>query len=323
MTIAPVAMAQEVMDKPITINVAGTTGGGIDLVSRLLSRHYSRHLPGKANVIVQNMPGAGGIRAANFLAETAPKDGSAWAIFAGGPILEPLMGARNPGYDMSKFNWIGAVAKDVGLCVVMASTGFRTVEDARRNEIIVAGTGAGSETDTYPVILNEVLKTRFKLITGYLGTKETIMAMESGEAHGRCSFALAAIKITRPDWISEKKINYFFQLAPEKSRDLPDVPLVFEFINNDADRQLLELMVATKAIALPFAAPPGVPPARLEMLRRAFDATMKDPEFLAEAKKMLLDVEPSTGEATQAVVTKLYATPPAVVERAKKLLSAN
>ena len=136
-----------------------------------------------------------------------------------------------------------------------------TVEDARRNEIIVAGTGAGSETDTYPVILNEVLKTRFKLITGYLGTKETIMAMESGEAHGRCSFALAAIKITRPDWISEKKINYFFQLAPEKSRDLPDVPLVFEFINDPADRQLLELMVATKAIALPFAAPPGVPPA--------------------------------------------------------------
>jgi tripartite-type tricarboxylate transporter receptor subunit TctC len=311
------------MDKTITINVAGTTGGGIDLVSRLLSRHYSKHVPGKPNVIVQNMPGAGGIRAANYLAETAPKDGSAWAIFAGGPILEPLIGARNPGYDMSKFNWIGATAKDVGLCVVMASSGFKTVDDARKNEVIVAGTGAGSETDTYPIVLNEVLKTRFKLVTGYLGTKETIMAMESGEAHGRCSFALSAIKITRPDWIAEKKINYLFQLALEKSPELPDAPLVFDFISDPADRQLLELMVATKAIALPFAAPPGVPAERITMLRRAFDATMKDPEFLAEAKKMLLDVEPSTGEETQAVVGKLYATPAAVVERAKKLLTVN
>ena len=317
------ARAQEVMDKTITINVAGTTGGGIDLVSRLVSRHFSKHAPGKPNVIVQNMPGAGGIRAAHYLAESAPKDGSAWATFAGGPIIEPLIGARNPGYDMSNFSWLGAVAKDVGLCIAMGTSPFRTIDDARKQEMVVAGTGAGSETDTYPIVLNEVLKTKFKLITGYLGTKETIMAMENGEAHGRCSFALSAIKITRPEWIRERKINMLFQLALEKSPELPDVPLVFDYVTEPADRQLLELMVATKAIALPFAAPPGVAPARLAMLRRAFDATMKDPEFLSEAKKMLLDVEPSTGEQTQDVVTKLYATPASVVARAKKLLSVN
>ena len=317
------AVAQEIFDKTITINVAGTTGGGIDLVSRLVARHFSKHIAGKPSVIVQNMPGAGGIRAANYLADAAPRDGSVWATFAGGPIIEPLIGARNPGYDMSKFAWIGAVAKDVGLCVSMGASGFKTVDDARRGEMIVAGTGAGSETDTYPIVLNEVLKTKFKLITGYLGTKETIMAMENGEAHGRCSFALSAIKITRPEWLRDKKINILFQLAMEKSRELPDAPLVFDFVKDDADRQLLELMVATKAIALPFAAPPGAPPARIAMLRRAFDETMKDPEFLAEAKKMLLDVEPTTGEETQNVIAKLYATPTAVVERAKKLLSVN
>ena len=315
------AVAQETFDKPITINVAGTTGGGIDLVSRLLSRHYSKHVPGHPHVIVQNMPGAGGIRAANYLADAAPRDGSAWAIFAGGPILEPLIGARNPGYDMSKFTWIGATTKDFGLCVAMASSPFKTIDDARKGEMIVAGTGAGSETDTYPIVLNEVLKTRFKLITGYLGTKETIMAMENGEAHGRCSFALSAIKITRPEWLRDKKLNILFQLAMEKSPELPDVPLVFDYVSNTPDLQLLELMVATKAIALPFAAPPGVPPARLALLRRGFDATMKDPEFLADAKKMFLDVDPTSGEETQKVIAKLYQTPADVVERAKKLLT--
>ena len=147
------------------------------------------------------------------------------------------------------------------------------------------------------------------------------MAMENGEAHGRCSFALSAIKITRPEWLRDKKLNILFQLALEKSPELPDAPLVFDYLTNDADRQLMELMVATKAIALPFAAPPGVPPARLQTLRRAFDATQKDPEFQAEAKKMLLDSDPTTGEETQKIIAKLYQTPPEVVERAKKLLT--
>jgi tripartite-type tricarboxylate transporter receptor subunit TctC len=315
------ARAQETFDKPITIYVAGTAGGGIDLVGRALGRHLGKYLPGKPSVVVQDMPGAGGIRAANFLAETAPRDGSAMGVFAGGPIIEPLIGARSPGYDMSRFNWVGATAKDVGLCVVTAASPFKTIEDMRSREMIVAGTGAGSETDTFPVILNEVLKTRIKLITGYLGTKETIMAMENGEAHGRCSFALSAIKMTRPDWLTEKKITILFQLGLERSRELPDVPLVLDFVSDVADRQLLELMMGAKSVALPLVAPPGVSDARVAALRRAFDATMKDPDFLSEAARMSLDVDPTTGEATQAIIAKMYATPKEVVDRAKRLLN--
>ena len=183
----------ETFDKPVTIYVAGTAGGGIDLLARALARHMGKYLPGAPNVVVQDMPGAGGIRAANFLAEAAPRDGTAIGTFAGGPVIEPLIGARNPGYDMSKFTWVGAVSKDVGVCLSWGTTPFRTVEDLRDKEMIVAGTGAGSDSDTYPIILNEVLKTKIKLITGYLGTKETIMAIESGEAHGRCSVAWSAL----------------------------------------------------------------------------------------------------------------------------------
>ena len=318
------AQAQsETFDKPVTIYVAGTAGGGIDLLARALARHMGQYLPGNPNMVVQDMPGAGGIRAANFLAEAAPRDGTAIGTFAGGPVIEPLIGARNPGYDMSKFTWVGAVSKDVGVCLSYGTTPFKTVEDLRDKQMIVAGTGAGSDSDTYPIILNEVLKTKIKLITGYLGTKETIMAIETGEAHGRCSVAWSALKMARPDWLRDKKINVIMQFGLEKSRELPDVPLVLDLVKNPEDRQLMELLMGTMAVARPFMAPPGVSPARAALLRRAFDKTMTDAGFLAEAQQLQLDVEPTSGEEAQKVVQNMYATPKAVVERAKKLLSPN
>ena len=313
----------ETFDKPITIYVAGTAGGGIDLLARALARHMGKYLQGAPNIVVQDMPGAGGIRAAHFLAESAPRDGTAIGTFAGGPVIEPLIGARNPGYDMSKFTWVGAVSKDVGVCLSYGTTPFKTIEDLRDKQMIVAGTGAGSDSDTYPIILNEVLKTKIKLITGYLGTKETIMAIETGEAHGRCSVAYSALKMARPDWLRDKKINVIMQFGLEKSAELPDVPLVLDFVKNTEDRQLMELLMGTMAVARPFMAPPGVPEVRATALRRAFDKTMKDEGFLAEAKQLQLDVEPTAGEEAQKIVQAMYATPKAVVERAKKLLSPN
>ena len=313
----------ETFDKPITIYVAGTAGGGIDLLARALARHMGKYLQGAPNMVVQDMPGAGGIRAAGFLAEAAPRDGTAIGTFAGGPVIEPLIGARNPGYDMSKFTWVGAVSKDVGVCLSYGTTPFKTIEDLRDKQMIVAGTGAGSDSDTYPIILNEVLKTKIKLITGYLGTKETIMAIETGEAHGRCSVAYSALKMARPDWLRDKKINVIMQFGLEKSSELPDVPLVLDFVKNTEDRQLMELLMGTMAVARPFMAPPGVPEGRATALRRAFDKTMKDEGFLAEAKQLQLDVEPTAGEEAQKIVQAMYATPKAVVERAKKLLSPN
>lgn len=315
------AQGPDVIDRPVTIYVAGTAGGGIDLYARVVGRHLGRHIPGNPAVTVQLMPGAGGIRAANFLAQQAPKDGTAMTTFAGGPILEPLIGGRDSGYDMSQFTWIGAVAKDIGVCMALNTTPFRTIEDARRQQMIVAGTGAGSETDTWPVILNEVLGTRFKLVTGYLGSQETIIAIERGEAHGRCVFSYSSLKTAKPDWLREKKINVLVLTALERHPDFPGVPTAVELVRKPEDRRLVELLLGPGAMARPFAAPPGVPAGRAATLRRAFDATVKDPEFLADAAKIQADVAPTSGEDVQKLVQRMYQTPRPVVERAKKLLA--
>jgi len=231
--------AQDTIDRPVTIYVAGTAGGGIDLYARLVARHIGRHIPGKPTVTVQVMPGAGGIRAANYLAEQAPRDGTAITTFANGPILEPLIGARNPGYDMSSFTWIGAITKDIGLCISWGPTPFKTIDDVKTQQMIVAGTGAGSETDTWPIVLNDVLGTKFKLVTGYVGSQETILAIERGEAHGRCVFSLSALKIARPDWLRDRKINVLVLTALEKSAEFPGVPAVVDLVTKQEDRQLL------------------------------------------------------------------------------------
>ena len=318
---AQAATAQETIERPVTIYVAGTAGGGIDLYARLFARHFGRHVAGKPNVTVQLMPGAGGIRAANFLAEQAPRDGTAIATFASGPILEPLIGARNPGYDMSSFTWLGAMNKDFGLCIASATTPFKTIDDVKRQQMVVAGTGAGSETDTWPIVLNDVLGTKFKLVTGYLGSQETILAIERGEAHGRCVFSLSALKIAKPDWLREKKINVLVLTALAGSADFPGVPAVVDLVSKPQDRQLLELMVGPGAMARSFAAPPALPAGKATLLRRAFDATLQDAEFRAEAARMQADLAATTGEEVQALVARIYATPRPVIERVKKLLA--
>jgi tripartite-type tricarboxylate transporter receptor subunit TctC len=315
------AQSADTIDRPITIYVAGTAGGGIDLYARLVSRHFGRHIPGNPNVTVQVMPGAGGIRAANFLAEQAPRDGTAIATFAGGPVLEPLIGMRNPGYDMSQFTWVGALTKDSGLCIAWAKTPFKTIDDARKQQMVVAGTGAGSDTDTWPLVLNEVLGTRFKLVTGYLGTQETLLAMERGEAHGRCVISHSALKIAKPDWLRDKKINVLVLTALEKSPEFPNVPVVVDLVTKGEDRQLLELLIGPTVMARPFAGPPGLPTKTAALLRRALDATVEDPQFRADATRIQAELAPTTGEHVQKLVGRIYQTPRPVIERAKKLFA--
>ncbi|MPZ40616.1 MAG: hypothetical protein GEU95_21710 [Rhizobiales bacterium] len=315
------AAAQDVIDRPINIYVAGTAGGGIDLYARVVARHLGRHIKGNPTVNVQVMPGAGGIRAANFLAQQAPKDGTAITTFAGGPILEPLIGSRKTEYDSSQLTWIGAVTKDVGLCVAWGATPFKTIKDAQSKQMVVGGTGAGSDTDTWPVILNELIGTKFKLVTGYQGTQETVIAMERGETQGRCTFSYSALRTAKPEWLRDKKINILLQLALEKHADFPDVPLVYDLVSKPEDRQLLDLMIGTSAMARPFAAPPGLPAPIAATLRRGFDATMKDPALIADAKKIHAEVLPTSGEDVQKLVARLYATPKPVVARVKKFLA--
>jgi tripartite-type tricarboxylate transporter receptor subunit TctC len=315
------AQSAHAVDRPLNIYVAGTAGGGVDLYARLVSRHIGRHIPGKPTVTVQVMPGAGGIRAANYLAEQAPRDGTAIATFAGGPILEPLIGTRNPGYDMSQFTWVGALTKDIGLCIAWAKTAFKTIDDVRKQQMVVAGTGAGSDTDTWPLVLNEVLGTKFKLVTGYLGTQETFLAMERGEAHGRCVISHSALKIAKPDWLRDKKIDVLVLTALEKSPEFPNVPAVVDLVTKEEDRQLLELLVGPTAMGRPFAGPPELPAKTTALLRRAFDATVEDPQFRADATKIQAELAPTTGEDVQNLVGRIYATPRPVIERVKKLFA--
>ena len=312
------AQSAGTIDKPVMIYVAGTAGGGIDLYARVVGRHLGHHIPGHPTVTVQVMPGAGGIRAANFLAQQAPKDGTAITTFAGGPILEPLIGARHPGYDMSQFTWIGAVTKDVSVCLAWAQSPFKTIEDVKKQQMIVAGTGAGSETDTWPVFLNDILGTKFKVVTGYLGSQETILAIERGEAHGRCGLSLSSLKSAKPEWLRDKKVNVLVQIALEKSPELPDVPLIYDLVTKQEDRQMLDLLVGPTAMARPFVGPPGMAADKATLLRRAFDDTMRDPEFLADAAKIQADVQPTTGEEVQKLVARVYATPRPVIDRVKK-----
>lgn len=313
------AQTSDTIAGPVIIYVAGSAGGGIDLYARLVGRHIARHIPGNPTVTVQDMPGGGGVKAANFLAEVARRDGTVMGSFSGGPVLEPLLGARNPGYDMSQFTWIGALSRDVSVCVSWGPSPFKTIDDVKKQEMIVAGTGAGSESDLWPKIVNEVIGTKFKIVTGYPGTQETLLAMERDEVQGRCGWSWSSLKATKPDWVRDKKINLLIQIALQKSSELPNVPFIFDLLSKQEDRQLLELLAGPRGMSQPFAAPPGLPADKAALLRRAFDATMKDPKFLAEAAQMQADISPSTGEEVQELVARIYATPKPVIDRAKKL----
>ena len=317
---AHAASAADTIDRPIVIYVGGTAGGGIDLYARLVANHIGRHIPGNPAVNVQDMPGGGGIKAANDLAALAPRDGTVMASFTDGPILEPLTGARNPGYGMNQFTWIGAVTKDFGVCISSATSPFKTIADVERQQMIVASTGAGAESDLWPKVVNEVIGTRFKTIAGYPGSQEIFLAMENGEVDGRCGGTWSSLKTSKPDWLLDKKIRLLLQIGLQKSPDLPDVPSLLDLISKPEDRQLIELMVGPSGMARALVAPPGLPADKTALLRRAFDATMQDPEFLAEAAKIQADIDPTSGEDVQRLVARIYATPQLVIDRAKKLL---
>jgi tripartite-type tricarboxylate transporter receptor subunit TctC len=316
------AQSPDAITRPVSIYVAGTSGSGIDLNARLLGRYLGRHIDGNPTIDVQEMPGAGGIRAASFLAELAPKDGTAIATFAGGgPLIEPLIGARNPGYDMTQFQWLGTISGDVSVCISWNGGPFNTIQDAMKQEMMVAGTGAGSETDTYPVVLNAVLGTKFKIVTGYPGSQETFLAIENGEVNGRCGLSYSTLTATKPDWIRDHKINILLQMALAKSPDLPDVPLALDLIAKPEDKKLLELLMIGTIIGRPFAVPPGTPAGKVANLRRAFAETMHDPAFLADAATMQAEISPTLGPQVQDIVAQVYATPKPIIERAKVLLN--
>jgi tripartite-type tricarboxylate transporter receptor subunit TctC len=310
--------------KPFIIAVGGTAGGGIDIGARMMSRFIGKHLPGEPSVQVQLMPGAGGVRLVEHLFQVAPKDGSFIGAFATGPIIEPLISTREVKYKISDFTAIGALEKDVSFCTTWHTSPIKTIADAQKTETTVAGTGAASSTDIFPLALNATLGTKFKLISGYVGTQETIMAIERGETDGRCGWGWSSLRSSKPDWIRDKKLNFLVQLGLEKHPDAMDVPLAIDLIPDQAGKQLMRVLVAPQNITRPYLAPPGIPADRAREVRGAFMAALKDPALVAEFTKVMgEEPTPTSGEDMQKLLNEMYATPPDVVAKLKAILKTD
>lgn len=323
-SLAGAAHAQEdgfFKGKVVTIAVGGTAGGGIDIGARMVSRFLGEHIPGKPQVNVALMPGAGGVRLLEHLRQVAPKDGTYIGAFATGPLIEPLITTRNVDYKTSDFTAIGALENDTSFCTTWHESPTKTIQDAMKRETTVAGTGAASSTDIFPLVLNATLGTKFRLITGYVGTQETIFAIERGETDGRCGWGWSSLKSSKPDWLRDKKLNFLVQLALKKHPDVPEVPLALDLIKDEAGKQMMRVVVAPQALTRPYLAPPELSADRTRELRAAFTQTMKDPGYIAEFRKLMgEDPTPTDGEEMQKLLKDIYDTPPAVIARLKDVL---
>jgi tripartite-type tricarboxylate transporter receptor subunit TctC len=307
--------------KTITLLIGGTAGGGLDVAARIFARHASKHIPGNPTITPQLMPGAGGIRTMEYLANSAPKDGTAIATVPSGPLIEPLVGTRKNPRPMTDYNALGAWSQDFSLCAAWHTSGFKTLADVQAREMTVAGIGAAATPDTFPKVLNAAIGTKFKVITGYQGTQETIMAVERGETHGRCGWTWSSLKAVKLDWVKEKKIHLLVQMGAQKSPLFPDVPFARDLAKSQEDKQMLDLMFSTLSLSNSFFAPPGIAADRLDVLRKAYEATLKDKELIAEAEKLQKEApSPTFGVQMQNMLVQIYATPQPVVERLREVL---
>jgi tripartite-type tricarboxylate transporter receptor subunit TctC len=313
-----VAAAQSQM----TMVIGYPPGAIYDVYGRLVARHLGKHVPGHPTVVVQNMPGAGSLRSANYLYTVAPKDGSTIGLFARGIAMQPLLDPQGVAFDAQKFGWIGSTSSEVSVVIASATSPFKTIEQARAREMVVSASGSGADSVIFPYILNGVIGTKFKVVTGYPGNADMLLAVERGETDGNAGTSWISLVSIKPDWVRDKKINVLLQIASKKHPDLAQVPLALDFAKSESDARVLELIFSRLSMAYPFVAPPDLPPEQLQALRRSFDATMKDPEFLEEAKRQHLDIAPVSGEEIAAIIRKVYASPSDVIARAKAVLAA-
>ncbi len=319
---APEALAQTPefwAGKTIDLIISTEAGIAFDVTARLAGRYLARHLPGNPSLVARNMPGAGHIRAANYIYGQAPKDGTTIGtllpVFVTTQVIDRSDAIQ---YDSAKFAWIGSTAWATSTTFVLASTGVTTFEDAKKRQVLMGGTGAGAYSTLFPVIMNNLLGTQFKVIAGYKGTAELNIALERGEVEGRAGVPLPSIKLERPEWLATRKINIIVQVGLERDRDLPQVPLLIDLARDAEQRQVLRLFSADASLGRPFIAPPGLPPDRVEALRKAFAAAMADPAYLREAHGIGAEVVPVPGAKLQAIVDDIVATPATIVARAKQ-----
>jgi tripartite-type tricarboxylate transporter receptor subunit TctC len=306
--------------RQITMLIGAGTGGGYDVYARVWAKHASRHIPGQPQIVPKNMPAAGGIAAANALYNNSDRDGSVFAALPNGVSMDPLAGVAQARFEPLKMTWVGSIGKLQNVCATWHTSPVKTMADARQRETIVAGAGATSNTAIMPRIINDLLGTRFKVVAGYDPTGGLNMALERGEAEGICGLSWSTMKASRPHWIKDKLLNVIVQVSVEKLPDLPDVPSALDLVQDGPSRQVLELILIRQEIGRPIVLPPGVPADRTAALRKAFEATLKDPAFLAEAEKSGMEIEPLSGPEIEKMLASAYSAPTAIVARMVDLL---
>ena len=304
--------------KTITLYIGYSAGGGYDTYARTIGRVIGRHIPGNPKVVAKNKPGAGSLRLTNELYNSLPKDGTVIATFGRGMVMEPLFGNEKARFDPSKFTWLGSANNEVSVCIAWHESPIQTLNDFLTMPMIVGVTGPSADTDVFPKVLNNIIGTKLRLVTGYPGGNDINLAIERGEVQGRCGYSWSSLKSRFPKWLTGKKVQILLQMSTAKHPDLPDVPFVMDLAKTDRDRKVLELIFARQAWGRPFVAPPGVPADRAKALQAAFMATMKDADFLADAKKQKLEIEPISGEKINQLIAALYASHKDLVEAAKE-----
>jgi tripartite-type tricarboxylate transporter receptor subunit TctC len=307
--------------KSINWILSAGTGGGYSSYAHVFAPFFSAHIPGKPNIIVQNMPGAGGIRAMIYLSNVAPKDGTTIGLVHSSVPFAPLYGIRGAHFDPRQMHWVGSINAATGICVSWTASGITTWKDLFEKEFIVGGTGAGSQMETMPAMINKLFGTKMKVVSGYKGGNDVYLAMERGEVHGRCGGLKSSIKSTRPDWFPTKKVAVPVQIALERDPEFADSPALVEFTKDERTKQILQLVLSPMDMDRPILLPPGTPADRVAALRAAFHATMNDPEFIAEAKKANIELGEVTGEKIHTILERAFAMPPDVIAEAKNAMS--
>ena len=306
--------------KTVNIVVGYSAGGGYDIYARVIARHIGRHIPGKPNVVPENMPGAGGLVMTNYIYNVAPRDGTAIGLPSRNLVTDPLHGNDAAKFDAMKFGWIGSVSSDVSTCLGWRASGVNTLQDALTREIKIGGNGPQTDSAIAPRMLNHLIGTKFKVFNGYPDSAAVGLAMEQKEVEGYCGFTYGSVRSARPVWLEKNLVSVIAQMSPTKHPDLPDVPNIFDLLKDDESRQAALLVFGLGKMGRPVTAPPGVPADRLKALRDAFAATMTDPEFLADVKKNNIDMDgPSGHEPIEALIAQLYAMPKKVVDRVTDL----
>jgi tripartite-type tricarboxylate transporter receptor subunit TctC len=305
--------------KTINVLIGYAPGGGYDLYARVLSQHLGKHIPGNPTVIPQNMPGAGSLKVANYIYSVVPKDGLNIGTFSRTMGTAQLLGHAT--FDATKFSWLGSISRETSLCISMKSSPIQTWEDVLNKSFVAGGDGADADPDIFAKLFKNVFGAKIRLATGFPGTSAIALAMTRGEVHGLCGISWSTIKSQHPDWLKENKINLLLQAAEKKDPELPNVLTVQEVTKTDEQRQILDFAIVGQTMARPFAAPPGIPADRLAILRKAFDDTLKDPAFLADAKRLQLDVSPVSAEETQKLIAAIYATPKDVAAKAARAMT--